>query len=212
MRVIIAHWIPSRRGVGAAVRSRARCGGILLFWELPQPKPVLGPAAVDPGERALHAPASGQHERAEHRVPAHGERGHRRGADGDEGKIASQVSAARRWIDGAVRGDESEGPGSGRVRWASLQPPIVGHYSQMYSSAMAPSCHLARVTIRLPFSSSPTTQVQSPEPNPIGWDLTWTGRHRCSRRRPSLPRCAHECRASKPDRAPPRERHQCGNG
>ena len=32
------------------------------------------------------------------------------------GKIASQVSAARTWIDGAVPGDESEGPGSGRVQ------------------------------------------------------------------------------------------------
>src|SRR6266581_5570751 len=48
-------------------------------------------------------------------------------------------------------------------------------YNQTYSSAMAPSCHIANVTIRLPFSSSPTTQVQSPEPNPIGWDLTWIG-------------------------------------
>jgi hypothetical protein len=68
MRAIIAHWIIAA-WCWAAVRSRARCAG-----------------AVDPGERALHAPASGQHERAEHRVPAHGERGHRRDADGDEGK------------------------------------------------------------------------------------------------------------------------------
>ena len=33
---------------------------------------------------------------------------------------------------------------------------------------MAPSCHLANVTIRLPFSSSPTTQVQSP-----GTSIDW---------------------------------------
>jgi hypothetical protein len=31
------------------------------------------------------------------------------------GKIVSQMGAARTWIDGAVGGDESEGPGSGRV-------------------------------------------------------------------------------------------------
>ena len=49
------------------------------------------------------------------------------------GKIASQVSAARTWIDGVVRGDESEGPVSGRVqmglpatanRWP-LQPDVL---------------------------------------------------------------------------------------
>jgi hypothetical protein len=42
------------------------------------------------------------------------------------------------------------------------------HYIQMYSSAMAPSRHFATVTIRLPSSSSPTTQVQSPDPNRTG--------------------------------------------
>src|SRR2546425_9704310 len=63
-----------------------------------------------------------------------------------------------------------------RVQIPSLRPisdskpctPIVDHYSQMCSSAIAPSCHLANVTIRLPFSSSPTTQVQSP-----GTSIDW---------------------------------------
>jgi hypothetical protein len=58
---------------------------------------------------------------------------------------------------------------------ASLRLPIVGHYSQTYSSVIAPSRHFATVTIRLPFSRTPTTQVQSPEPNRIGWDVTWGG-------------------------------------
>jgi hypothetical protein len=39
----------------------------------------------------------------------------------------------------------------------------------MYSSAMAPSRHLATVTMRPPPSNSPMTQVQSPDPNAIGW-------------------------------------------
>jgi len=45
----------------------------------------------------------------------------------------------------------------------------------MYSSAMAPSRHFATVTIRLPSSNSPTTHVQSPDPNLIGWDLICAG-------------------------------------
>ena len=113
---------------------------------------------------------------SEHRVPAHGERGHRRGADGDDGK---DREPGERGADVNRRAPcevtRAKDPGRVESRWASLQPQIFGHYSQMYSSAMAPSCHLARGTIRLPFSSSPTTQVQSPEPNPIGWDSTWTG-------------------------------------
>jgi hypothetical protein len=45
----------------------------------------------------------------------------------------------------------------------------------MYSSATAPSRHFATVTIRPPPSNSPTTQVHSPEPNLIGWEVTWIG-------------------------------------
>ncbi len=37
-------------------------------------------------------------------------------------------------------------------------------YDQMYSSDIALSRHLATVTMRAPFSNSPITQVQSPEP------------------------------------------------
>ena len=45
----------------------------------------------------------------------------------------------------------------------------------MYSSAMAPSRHLATVTIRAPLANSPTTHVHSPDPNLIGWDVIWGG-------------------------------------
>jgi len=44
----------------------------------------------------------------------------------------------------------------------------------MYSSAIAPSRHFATVTIRPP-SNSPTTHVQSPDPNLTGWDVIWMG-------------------------------------
>lgn len=44
-------------------------------------------------------------------------------------------------------------------------------YAQMYSSAMAPSCHLTTVTMRLPSSNSPMTQVHSPDPKAIGWEV-----------------------------------------
>ena len=61
-------------------------------------------------------------------------------------------------------------PASSRV--LSAAPRIGGddfaRYIQMYSSAMAPLRHLATVTMRLPPSSSPTTQVHSPDPNRIG--------------------------------------------
>lgn len=50
--------------------------------------------------------------------------------------------------------------------------PGIERYSQMHSSAMAPSRHLATVTIRPPFSNSPTTHVQSPDPKLIGCDAT----------------------------------------
>jgi len=45
----------------------------------------------------------------------------------------------------------------------------------MYSSAIAPSRHFATVTIRPPPSNSPTTHVQSPDPNLTGWDVIWMG-------------------------------------
>jgi hypothetical protein len=48
-------------------------------------------------------------------------------------------------------------------------------YDQMYSSAIAPSRHLATVTMRPPPSNSPMTQVHSPEPNAIGCALIWGG-------------------------------------
>jgi hypothetical protein len=41
----------------------------------------------------------------------------------------------------------------------------------MYSSAIAPSRHLATVTIRPPPSNSPMTHVHSPDPKEIGWDV-----------------------------------------
>src|SRR5258708_32817082 len=56
-----------------------------------------------------------------------------------------------------------------------ISPGRDGRYSQMYSSAIAPSRHFATVTIRPPPSHSPTTQVHSPDPKPIGWDVTWRG-------------------------------------
>lgn len=48
-------------------------------------------------------------------------------------------------------------------------------YDQMYSSAMAPSRHLATVTMRAPFANSPMTHVQSPDPHLIGWEVIWGG-------------------------------------
>ena len=48
-------------------------------------------------------------------------------------------------------------------------------YDQMYSSAIAPSRHLATVTIRPPPSNSPITHVHSPDPNAIGWATIWGG-------------------------------------
>ena len=45
----------------------------------------------------------------------------------------------------------------------------------MCSSAIAPSRHFATVTIRPPPANSPTTQVHSPDPNVIGWDVTCAG-------------------------------------
>lgn len=47
----------------------------------------------------------------------------------------------------------------------------VKSYDQMYSSAIAPSRHFATVTMRPPPSNSPMTQVHSPDPKAIGWDL-----------------------------------------
>ena len=47
----------------------------------------------------------------------------------------------------------------------------TGRQDQMYSSAIAPSRHLATVTMRPPPSNSPTTQVHSPDPNLSGWDV-----------------------------------------
>jgi hypothetical protein len=44
-------------------------------------------------------------------------------------------------------------------------------YDQMYSSAIAPLCHLATVTIRPPLANSPTTQVHCADPNLIGCDV-----------------------------------------
>ena len=41
-------------------------------------------------------------------------------------------------------------------------------YTQMYSSAIAPSRHFATVTMRLPSANSPITQVQSPDPKAMG--------------------------------------------
>jgi hypothetical protein len=57
----------------------------------------------------------------------------------------------------------------GLVRLDATVPALAG-YAQMYSSAMAPSRHLATVTMRAPSSNSPTTHVHYPEPNLIGWD------------------------------------------
>ena len=56
-------------------------------------------------------------------------------------------------------------PGSGS--WATFR---TGGRSlaQMYSSAIAPSRHLATVTMRLPSSNSPMAQVHSSDPKPIG--------------------------------------------
>jgi hypothetical protein len=48
------------------------------------------------------------------------------------------------------------------------QLATVEVYDQLYSSAIAPSFHLATVTIRSPLWNSPTTQVHSPDPNLIG--------------------------------------------
>lgn len=45
----------------------------------------------------------------------------------------------------------------------------------MYSSEMAPSSHLATVTMRAPFSNSPIKQVQSLEPNLIGCEVIFGG-------------------------------------
>ena len=38
---------------------------------------------------------------------------------------------------------------------------------------IAPPRHFATVTIRPPFWNSPTTHVQSPDPNLMGWDVIW---------------------------------------
>src|ERR1019366_5995573 len=38
---------------------------------------------------------------------------------------------------------------------------------------IAPSRHFATVTIRPPFWNPPTTHVQSPDPNLMGWDVIW---------------------------------------
>ena len=43
------------------------------------------------------------------------------------------------------------------------------------TSAIAPSCHVATVTMRLPSSNSPMTQVHSPDPNLIGCEVIWGG-------------------------------------
>lgn len=45
----------------------------------------------------------------------------------------------------------------------------------MYSSAIAPSRHLATVTMGLPSANSPTAQVHSPDPNVIGWEVICGG-------------------------------------
>ena len=55
------------------------------------------------------------------------------------------------------------------LEWA--KDAVTCCYAQMYSSAMAPSRHLATVTMRAPFSNSPMTHVHSPEPNLIGCDV-----------------------------------------
>ena len=85
----------------------------------------------------------------------------------------------------------------GLVRLAAKVPALAG-YAQMYSSAMAPSRHLATVTMRTPLSNSPTTHVHSPEPNLIGWDAIYglVYPHRSPQRTPSWPQCARGYRGS----------------
>ena len=61
-----------------------------------------------------------------------------------------------------------------RERGAMAEVQAAGQ-AQMYSSAIAPSRHLATVTMRLPSSNSPMTQVHSPDPNAMGWDVIWGG-------------------------------------
>lgn len=91
------------------------------------------------------------------------------GAQCNEAPPGHPSHGGRHTADNAGAHDVARGwQGGSRSRRGSGFGRQIGGYAQMYSSAIAPSCHFATVTMRLPSANSPMTQVHSPDPKAMG--------------------------------------------